>query len=187
MLSCRTNNMEKLIRYLAVSACLVTSPAANPAPQAMEQYTVLAALTLNFARFTQWPEQAFAESGDSLNVCLVGDNLVQQSFESINGKSVGERTIKIIYADRLRNLTQCHVLFISELAKNLVLQVFMDIKSHPVLTMGEDEEFMDAGGMVGMINKDGKIQLYVNLTAAKAARLNISSNLLRLAKIVGEN
>ncbi|WP_197491431.1 YfiR family protein [Methylomonas methanica] len=179
--------MEKLIRYLAVSVCLVTAPIAIAAPQAMEQYTVLAALTLNFARFTQWPEQTFAESGDSLNVCLVGDNVVQQSFESINGKNVGVRTIKIIYADRLRNLTQCHVLFISELAKNLLLQVFIDIKSHPVLTMGEDQEFLDSGGLVSMINKDGKIQLYVNLAAAKAARLNISSNLLRLAKIVGDN
>ncbi len=95
--------------------------------------------------------------------------------------------IKVIYADRLRNLTQCHVLFISELAKNLLLQVFIDIKSHPVLTMGEDQEFMGSGGMVSMINKEGKIQLSVNLAAVKAARLSISSNLLRLAKIVGEN
>ncbi len=147
---------------------------------------MLAALTLNFARFTQWPEDAATDSS-ALNVCLVGDNVLLQSFDSIDGKNVGNRSIKIVNSERLRNLNQCQILFIGELPNNVLLQVFLDTKNHPVLTMGEDEDFVESGGMVAMVNVDGKIQLHVNLAAVKASRLNISSNLLRLAKIVGDH
>lgn len=177
--------MRNRIRHLFLFAAIACSPQTGVAAQAMEQYSVLAALTLNFARFTQWPDQAFAANAGTLNVCLVGDNVVQRSFEAIDGKTAGARSIKIVNAERLRNLTQCHVLFIADLEKNLLLQVFADIKSHPVLTIGEAEEFMDSGGMVGMINTDNKIQLYVDLGKVKLAGLTISSNLLKLANIIG--
>lgn len=172
---------------LFLVALFAYAPQIKAAPQAMEQYSVLAALTLNFARFSQWPDHAFPAdpSVNLLNVCLVGDNVVQQSFDAINGKTAGAKTIKIVNAERLRNLGQCHVLFIAELERSLLLQVFVDVKGQPVLTIGETEEFIESGGMVGMINHDGKIQLSVNLEKVKAAGLNISSNLLKLAQIVG--
>jgi len=177
--------LNRLVCYLTV--LILSTQLSVAAPQAFEQYTVLAALTLNFARFTQWAEQSFAEPGDKLNICLVGENAIQESFESISGKAVGGKIVKIIDAGRLRNLTQCQVIFVSELPRNLLLQVLLDIKGHQILTISEDREFVEEGGMVSMVNENGKINLYVNLAAVRGAGLTISSNLLKLAKIVGES
>ncbi|WP_186289602.1 YfiR family protein [Methylomonas sp. HW2-6] len=177
--------MVNVFRAGTFAAFAAAASVCAAAPAALEQYTVLAALTLNFARFTQWPEGAKTDA-NVLNVCLVGDNVLLQSFDSIDGKNVGDRAIKIVNSERLRNLNQCQILFIGELPNNVLLQVFLDTKNHPVLTMGEDEGFVENGGMVAMVNVDGKIQLHVNLAAVKASGLNISSNLLRLAKIVGD-
>jgi hypothetical protein len=180
--------MRNAIITSALSVILLMSSRSSlAAPLALEEYTVLAALTLNFARFTQWPEQAFVNSGNNLQVCLVGDNVLMQSFDSISGKAVGNRVIKIINSDKLRNLNQCHILFLSELPNNILSQVFLDTKQYPVLTIGEESDFIGSGGMVAMVNVDGKIQLHINILTVKSSGLSISSNLLRLAKIVGDN
>ncbi|CAD6875627.1 YfiR family protein [Methylomonas fluvii] len=179
--------MQNAIRTCLLVVILISSSASSAAPLALEQYTVLVALTLNFAHFTQWPEQAFANSGNNLQVCLVGDNALLQSFDSISGKAVGNRVIKIINTDKLRNLNQCHILFLSELSNSVLSQVFLDTKQYPVLTIGEEADFIGSGGMVAMVNTDGKIQLHINLAMVKSSGLTISSSLLRLAKIVGDN
>ncbi|MDT4331490.1 YfiR family protein [Methylomonas sp. MED-D] len=179
--------MSNITRTCAIAVMLGYLRIASGEPVAFEQYAVLAALTLNFARFTQWPDQAFTDSDNQLKVCLVGDNVLLQSFDSINGKAVGNKAIKTLNSEKLRNLNQCHILFISEISNSLLSQVFLDIQNRRILTIGESLDFVNAGGMVAMLNVDGKIQLYVNNHAVKAAGLAISSNLLRLAKIVGEN
>lgn len=180
-------DMRNAIKNFALTLMVMGSGTTVAAPPAFEQYTVLAALTLNFARFTQWPDQAFTDLGNNLNVCLVGDNVLMQSFDSIAGKPVGAKVIKIINVDKLRNLNQCNILFVSELPNNVLAQVFLDIKQYPVLTIGEGLEFIHSGGMVAMVNTDGKIQLHINLSVVKNGGLAISSSLLRLAKIVDEN
>ncbi len=154
-----------------------------PFVQPMEEQTVLAALALNITRFTTWSPKAAVQ--DTINFCVVGDNVVQQSFASINHKIVGNQTLYIINLSRLSNFEQCHVLYISELKQNLLLQVFVEIKKYPLLTIGEGYEFAAQGGMVGLENVDGKMVLHVNLSAVHEANLNISARLLKLAKIIG--
>jgi hypothetical protein len=66
-----------------------------------------------------------------------------------------------------------------------LLQVFAEIKKRPLLTIGEDYDFAEQGGMIGLENVNGKIILHVNMAAVREANLNISSRLLKLAKIIG--
>ncbi|MGR9052385.1 MAG: YfiR family protein [Gammaproteobacteria bacterium] len=152
----------------------------------LEEHTVLAALTLNIVRFTSWPESVADPAGEELHLCLVGDNATQQSFLSIDHRSVDKKTVRIVNLSHLLNLEQCRVLYVSELKQNLLTQVFLELKNKPVLTIGESHEFAAQGGMVGLENVDGKINLFVNLSAMRESGLQISSRLLKLAKIVGE-
>lgn len=154
--------------------------------QTLEEHTVLAALTFNIVRFTSWPESSQAHANDSLRLCLVGNNVVQQSFLSIDGKTFGKKTLQVINLSRLRNLEQCQVLYISELKQNLLQQIFIELKNEPILTIGESHEFAELGGMVGLENINGKIDLLVNLGAVRQSSLNISSRLLKLAHIIND-
>ncbi|UOA10068.1 YfiR family protein [Methylobacter sp. S3L5C] len=154
--------------------------------QSLEEQTVLAALALNIVRFTTWPDEAQTRIKESIDFCVIGDNVVQESFISINNKVVGNKTLQIINLSRLRNFEDCHVLYISELKQNVLLQVFADINKHPLLTIGQGYDFAAQGGMVGLENVDGKITLHVNLPVVHESKLNISARLLKLAKIIGE-
>jgi hypothetical protein len=103
--------------------------------QSLEEQTVLAAWALNIVRFTSWPAEAHLKN--TIDLCVVGDNVVQQSFASIDHKAVGKKTLQVINLSRLRKYEQCHVPYVSELKQNVWLQVFAEIKKRPLLTIGE--------------------------------------------------
>ncbi len=162
---------------------LLLTPPLPTTAQSLEEQTVLAALALNIVRFTTWPAEA--QMKDTIAFCVIGNNVVQQSFVGIDHKTVGDRTLQVINLSRLRNFEQCHVLYISDLKPNILLQLFVEIKKRPLLTIGEGSDFAVQGGMVGMENVNGKITLHVNLPVARESNLNISARLLKLAKIIG--
>lgn len=153
-------------------------------PRSVEKQSVLAVLTLNIARFTRWPESAFNNAEAPMNLCVFGGNIVQQSFENLNKKSISNRTIHTINLSRLRNLTQCHLLYLSELDQSRLAPLLKELQGKPILTIGENIKFLQAGGMVGLNLSEGKMQLNINLPPVSQSNLSISSRLLKLAKIV---
>lgn len=176
--------IKKLPRLLmALSLFLNVQPSLHALT--LEEQTVLAALALNIVRFTTWPDAAQQSKKDTIDFCVVGDNVAQQSFASIDQKSVGNKTLKMINLSRLSNFDQCDVLFISELKQNILLQVFVEIKKLPLLTIGTGADFAEQGGMVGLENVNKKMTLHVNITAVREANITISSRLLSLSKIIG--
>lgn len=174
---------RKVIAFTLYSL-LVINGITSLSAQSVEKQTVLAVLTLNVARFSTWPEQSFSHTDNHLNICVVGSNIVQQSFEAINKKIVNHRTIHIINATRLRNLKQCQLIYISELAKNKLIPLLDELSNQAILTVGEDEAFLFAGGMIGLEKINGKIRLTVNLPIVKQSGLIISSRLLKLANVI---
>ena len=58
------------------------------------------------------------------------------------------------------------------------------IKTRPVLTVGETDQFMEQGGVINFVKKEGKVRLEINLDAARQAKLEISSKLLNVADVV---
>lgn len=179
-------NWVKKILPLFLGLSLLLNTDSQTLAQSLEEETVLAALALNIVRFTTWPAEAQTHMKESIDFCVVGDNVVQDSFASINNKTVGNKTLQIINLSRLRNFEDCHVLYVSELKQNILLQVFAEINKQPLLTIGQGYDFTKQGGMVGMENVEGKITLYVNLPVVRESNLNISARLLKLAKIIDE-
>ena len=154
--------------------------------RSVEKQSVLAVLTLNIARFTIWPEFIFNNTESTLNMCIYGDNVIHQAFESIDNKVINNNstTINIINLSKLHNLNRCQLLYLGELKQNKLAHLLIELKTQPILTIGETMAFIQAGGMIRLENNKGKIQLTINLPRVKQAQLIISSRLLKLAKIV---
>ncbi len=173
----------KKLLSIIVGLGLLVEPHLPAFAQTLEEQTVLAALALNIVRFTTWPSEGATKS--TIDFCVVGDNVVQQSFANIDHKAVGNKTLAIVYLTRMRNFEQCQVLYVSELKQSVLQQVFVEIKNRPLLTIGEGYSFVELGGMVGLENTDGKMTIHVNLPIVRESKLNISARLLKLAKIIG--
>ncbi len=176
--------MPKQIVLLIFCSLAFLSSITTSYARPFEKQTVQAMLTLNIAKFTSWPEETFTNTESSLNVCVFGDNIIQESFAKLDNKVVHKRNIKITRLSRLRNIQQCQILYISKLERNRLFSLLAEIKNKPILTIGENIDFLKAGGIVGLESKQGKIQLNINLARLKQTELVISSRLLKLAKII---
>ena len=85
---------------------------------------------------------------------------------------------------KLVELKSCHILFISSSEKKHVPLILKPLKGASVLTVSETEGFAHEGGIINFLDDGKRVQLEINLDAANRARLEISSKLLSLAKIV---
>ncbi len=170
-----------LLRALMPLMALVLAVAvADPA----EDVSVITALSLNLARFTEWPESSFAND-QKVRLCVTGDNVTQEAFDKIDSMTVGTRKIEIEHFMRLKNFSQCHMLFVSGLDRSTVLQLLSEIRNQPILTVSNDDNhFLADSGMVVFKIVEGKVNIEINLNVVKLAGLEINSRVLKLATIV---
>ncbi len=153
--------------------------------RAATEYEVKAAFLFNFAKFVEWPASAFAGEQAPLVIAVVGDDPFGSALdEVVKGKSVHGRPIMVQRLRWHQDLRACHVLYVGSSKRGRVRKVLETLKEAPVLSVGEAEEFARDGGIINFIMVQSKVRFEINPSAAKRARLEISSQLLRLGKIV---
>jgi hypothetical protein len=77
--------------------------------------------------------------------------------------------------------------FIGSSERTHLAEVLAALKGGSVLTVGDMDRFADGGGMVGFRLKDSTVRFEVNLRELKQARLQMSSQIIRLAQRVIED
>jgi len=151
--------------------------------QSASEYEAKAAMLLNFVRFTDWPEEAFLSPEAPFVIGVVGKDPFGTALDkTFSGKQVKGRSflVKRLTADQ--NLKACHLLFIPATEKRRQREMLDKLRGAPVLTVGETLDFRDHAGAVQFLLKDkAAVGFNINLNAAKAGKLHISSNVLRQA------
>jgi hypothetical protein len=164
---------------LAMVLLLVVGPGMGLAesPTSLE-YKVKGAFLLNFAKFTKWP------ADDSpITIGIIGEDPFGSTLDQlVAGETIGTRPIVVKRLAPSDDLSQCRILFIPKSVD--AADVLKHVVSPGVLTVGESEDFLDAGGVIRLLIEDKKVRFEVNMDAAERAHLTISSQLLKLAKTI---
>ncbi len=181
----RTPLINLLLSALGLAWLAFAAPCATAA-EPPEEYAVKAALVYNFARFTQWPEGSFADEDSPLRLCILAGDEFRDAFDAMDGRRVGERVVDVCYAADARGIEGSHVVFVPQGSRELWPQVRAALADTPVLTVGEMNGFLGAGGMMNLVLSDGRIVFRVNLHEVRRTGLGISSRLLKLAEQVIE-
>jgi hypothetical protein len=178
-------------RWQAVVACMLLSSLAWSAPVALtgatatREYEVKAIFLFNFTQFVEWPPDAFARVNTPLVIGVLGDDPFGAYLdETVRGETANGRPLIVTHYRRVQEIGDCQVLFISRSETDRLEQILASLVGKPVLTVGDVEGFAGRGGMIDLATVVGKTQLRINLQAAMAAQLTLSSKLLRPAKIV---
>ena len=169
-------------RALLAAATLAFHGGLPAYADAVQEYTAKSVLALNLARYSDWPPEAFKDGGATLNLCVLGDEVVQQAFALVDKKQVGNRLLSIHSSNDSKNLELCQLLYVSADADKAA-QLFEESRKRHILTIGETEGFLAQGGMVYLEMADPKINLHVNLDATQKAGVRISARVLKLAII----
>ncbi len=148
----------------------------------VEEYTAKALLTLNLARYTEWPQTAFSGHNRQVNLCLLSDDFILQAFSKINNKPVGDKILSVRKINGLKELENCHLLYISA-SIGAFEQIAEASYRYHVLTIGEADDFLELGGMVYLEMSGSKINLHINPSTTQKAGVQISARVLKLAAI----
>lgn len=160
------------------------SPTCAYAQSATEDQ-VKAAYLFNFAKFIEWPAEAFDKSDAPMNFCALGRSpVVDELDSSVRGKSVNGHTITLKHLQGPEDLKGCHLFFLAPGAGKQQQKLLQAAKGLPVLLVAETPGFARAGGTINFVMENGRLLFEINIKAAENAHLKISSKLLALARIV---
>jgi hypothetical protein len=116
---------------------------------------------------------------------VLGDTkLGAELAKTVEGQNVVGRPVIVRQIQTPEDSDKCHILFIGSSEKAHLVDILGRIKEKPVLTVGETDQFLDQGGVINFVKKEGKVRLEINMDAARLANLQISSRLLRVADVV---
>jgi hypothetical protein len=174
--------LSLLSKLLNIGLLVLSVSCAVQADSTKDQ-AALTAATLNVVRLTRWPVAGTHHSATTFDLCVIGNNMVQQSFVQMSPKVVNHKTIRILQRSYLQDLSECHLVYMSGLKRVALMQALLSLKNKPVLTIGEGVEFIQVGGMVGLVLIQDAIQLHINSLILDQASLVVSSRLLKLGKI----
>lgn len=175
-----------LVRLCAVCAVLAVALGWSHAARAQEggDAQLKAAFLFNFARFVEWPPERFATRETQFQICTIGRDGLGATLDSLAGKSAQSREVRVRRGLAPADIAGCHIVFVAEQEDRRFSSVQRAAREGAVLVVGESEGFCEAGGMIGLVPVEGKMQFEINLGATRAAGLKVPSQVLRLARTV---
>jgi hypothetical protein len=172
----------------ALAACALGSVwGARPAIADPTEFEIKAALVYNFAKFVEWPAQAFASIGAPLVVGIIGDDEVADALEpTLKGKLINGHPV---ITRRLRSPAEarsCQLVYIATSERKREAGLIAALRGASVLTVSDLSDFARRGGQINFVLENQRVRFLINPANADSAGLHISAKLLALARTVGE-
>ena len=180
--------VKKICRLLLCSTLgliplMARCPAASNAPS---EYEVKAVFVFNFSHFIAWPSSAFATADQPFVIGVLGSDPFGPHLEAaVRGEQVDAHPLIVRHFHDIADISNCQILFIDRSEHAQLDRVISALDHRSVLTVSDQEGASQQGVMIQFTTKDNQIHLRINAASAHAAGLTVSSNLMRLADIVG--
>lgn len=149
------------------------------------EYEVKLAFLYHFAQFVIWPADAFRGPGAPLAICIAGPDPFRADTEKdLRSRRIRGHPVEIRRLEQAEDPRACQMVFIRASEKKRVRGVLTSLGKSSTLTVGEAEGFAQMGGMINLVPEAQTLRFEINLEAAARSRLQMSSRLLSLARIV---
>ena len=132
----------------------------------------------NFFKFIDWPPNADTSNGYRL--CTTGLNSLGEGLLALQDKTINNKHLSVKRGVSGKELKNCHIVFIGE--DEDTGKPIDDSKGLAVVTVSDKPDFINQGGIIGLIQANNRLAFEVNLDVAKAADIRISAQMLELAK-----
>jgi len=184
----RRTGARVFVASLALTLMLAT-PAAGmlsvaSAADTNLEYKVKAAFLFNFARFVTWPTYKFDTADSPIDICVLGlDPFDGVLDETVSGKTISSRPLRIRRAQRPDDLRKCHIVYVGESDPARLQTLLGALSGHAVLTVHESPDTQN-NGVVRFLIEDDRVRFEINTAAAARENLQLSAKLLGVARVV---
>jgi len=165
---------------LVIVATFHNSGASPPS----EVQTITAAYLYNFIKLSEWPKGIVM---DKITLCISQDGDYAVELEALEGKTAHNLPLKIRQIVQGENADDSQMLFLPQEEKPVRMQEWLkNLEKQPVLTVSNQEDFLDKGGMIALFNDGKRLQFSVDLKRVEQAGIKLSSKMLQVASEVRE-
>lgn len=147
------------------------------------------AFVFNIAKFVTWPEGVHVQRPETLRICFYRKDFLQQAFESITGKRVRTRHVEPHIIEEADESRHCDVVLVpaSQLAR--FEDETPETPKNPALVIADLTSLSTSprvfrGVTMHLVRQGKSIGFEVNLNNVKQRGLSMSSELLKLARII---
>jgi hypothetical protein len=176
----------KLLTRIVLAVCMAGVFPGDVLSQVLSQeYQMKAMYLRKIPGFVEWPPSAADARKTAFQMCTLGHYpFGTRLAQEVGGVTVGGRRIELRWVHKEQELDGCEMVFFSRSEEKRCGKILQGLKGKSVLTIGESEDFLEAGGMVKLSFEKDRLQIEVNLVAARNANLKVDARLLAMAKRV---
>ena len=168
-----------MLRRLLALALLATVALAQ---QHATEEQVKAAYLYNFGKFATW--QSAPSAGD-FQICVIGqDPFGEELDKTIAGGTINGAPVRILRLSASQDTSPCRIAYIGPSEHGRLKELLPRLTKQHVLAVSDMPDFLSRGGVIALVRDGNRVRFDVNLPAANAAGVSLSSELLRVAKQV---
>lgn len=145
------------------------------------KYKVYAGFINHFTKYIQWPPHT--KAGDFV-IAVVGDSPLFNELQPLVGKTVGDQNIVLKNYKKPTDITNAHIIFLSEQNKsmaNVVEKIAMNLNA---LLVTEFESACKKGADINFVEVDGKIRFEISTNNLESHGLKVSNELKKLGILI---
>ena len=171
---------------MVIAAVIALVGVRRPAFSADLRNDVKAAYLYNFLRFCQWP--ASAPTKNVITLGIVGDDDFAADLSAqFKERQLDGKTVSVISLEPGKDVARCDAVYFRGTDKRTAAAVVKAAAGLPILTVGDSRSFVEAGGMINFVERDGAMRFAVNSNSVQKSGLAISSQMLQYAIIINEH
>jgi len=156
------------------------------AVEAASEYQIKAVFVFNFSHFVEWPSSPFAAPTQPFIIGILGnDPFGPRIDEAVRGELINQHPLVIRRFHSVADIGDCQILYIDRSEGAQLKEILAALGHRSTLTVADLDDAAQRGVMIQFVTETNRIRLRINVDAAKAAGVTISSKLLRPAEIVG--
>ena len=154
-------------------------------PRPPGEYQIKAVFLYNFVHFVDWPAPAQPRGGQPFRIGVLGTDPFGPALDrAVHGESVNGHPLEVRRFRSVDDVDGCQVLFVSRSEAWRMDRILHHLQGKSILVVSDADNFALDGGMIQFVTENNKIRLRINVLAARAAKLAISSKLLRPSEVV---
>lgn len=151
------------------------------------EYEIKAAYLYQVTKFIQWPDDQFSNQDAPIRICVLGDSPFGKLLDGLSEKTSQNRKLTVEHLPSMQKLSHCQVIYISRSEKKGLMKILRKTEHLPILTISDIDKFAQRGGIIALTTKNNRVRLMINYNASKKAAIKLSSKLLEVATLVGDD
>ncbi len=168
---------------LGLAACAGLFLAAQPPGSPVDEYVIKARALVELSPYFKGPETR--DTGRPYLIAVVGRSPFGSKLDAYaRTRTVQGRRIEVRYVVRASEIQSCDLLFLCRSERRNAGEILDWAKGKGVVTVSDDEDLITRGVMVDLLIEGDRLKIYVNPQAAAVEKFAVSSQLLRMAKLV---